>query len=270
MNSVSPYLRSILIAAGLIATSFSSQADDHAVPLSTLDWEPYIGKTLDGKGYVHEVVAAAFARSGYTLDAKFYPWARAVKTAREGEVAGLFPEYYDASRLEEFVFSDPYPGGPVGFYKRKDAGIAFSSDPQTQQDAALRALSQYKFGTVRGYINTATFDAADYLTKQPATSDEINLRKLFFKRVDLIFIDRLVAEHLLNTRLPKFKGALEFMLPALENKDLYIAFSKAHPQHENLRNAFNAGLREIGEDGTLADILERRGFLSAISGSSAP
>ena len=130
--------------------------------LATLEWEPYIGPNMKNNGYVFEIVEQALKRSNITVDIRFFPWARAVNTAQSGKRDGLFPEYYDEGRLANFVFSDSFPGGPVGLYKRKNNKIAYSVDPQKHQTEALKALEKYKFGVVRGYVNTKEFDAASF------------------------------------------------------------------------------------------------------------
>ncbi|KPA14846.1 amino acid ABC transporter substrate-binding protein [Candidatus Magnetomorum sp. HK-1] len=230
------------------------------VTLATLEWEPYIGPNMKNNGYVHEIVAEALKRSEVEVDIRFLPWARAVNTAKTGKRDGLFPEYYDESRLADFVFSDSFPGGPVGLYKRKDKKIAYSLDPQKDQSLALKGLKDYRFGVVRGYINTKAFDEASFLTKEEVNSDETNLKKLFKGRIDLIFIDKYVAKHIIVTKYPHFMGDLEFMEPPLEVKPLYIAFSKKAKDYEIKLKAFNSGLKKLKEEGMLNKIMEKHGF----------
>ncbi|WP_246841176.1 ABC transporter substrate-binding protein [Hahella sp. CCB-MM4] len=230
------------------------------VTLATLDWEPYVGQDMDSYGYVYELVTQAFARGGYKARTQFYPWARALDTTQRGKVDALFPEYYSASRLGDFAYSDPFLGGPVGFYMRRDSGIEFSIDPRLDQQSALMGLSQYKFGVVRGYLNTDAFDNADFLYKEEVTDDLTNLQRLYHNRVQLIFIDKFVAEYLINNHLPQYKKVLAFLDPPLEIKYLYVAFSKKVPDYEQKLNAFNRGLKDIQRDGTMEDIYSRHGF----------
>jgi ABC-type amino acid transport substrate-binding protein len=230
------------------------------VTLATLEWEPYIGPNMDNNGYVYEIVAEAYKRSGVDVDIRFLPWARAVKTAETGKRDGLFPEYYDEGRLEKFVFSDSFPGGPVGLYKRIDNKISYAVDPQQRQTVALKALKQYRFGVVRGYVNTKAFDEATFLTKDVANSDETNLKKLFKGRIDFIFIDKYVAKHIIVRKYPHFLTELEFMEPPLEVKPLYIAFSKQAKDYQSKLKAFNDGLKKLREEGMLTKIMEKHGF----------
>ncbi|WP_230400424.1 substrate-binding periplasmic protein [Zooshikella ganghwensis] len=250
--------------------SYSSASERPTIVLSSLNWAPYIGQDMPDKGYVYEVVKEAFARSGANVDVLFFPWARALHVARHGHVDGLFPEYYDKERKTEFIFSDPFPGGPVGFYKRRDRDIKFSSDPQKNLSKALQDLKEYKFGVVRGYINTKEFDDADYLKKEfddadylkkeESISDNVNLKRLYKDRVQLIFIDKYVAQYIIATRYPWYSLELEFMNPALEIKELYIVFSKKAKDYQKKLALFNSGLKQIKEDGTMEEIMSKHGF----------
>jgi len=230
------------------------------IELATLEWEPYIGEALPRKGFVHEIVTEAFRTMGYDVRITFYPWARALAVATSGQVDGLFPEYFDKSRTGSFTYSAPFQGGPVGFLVRKDSGIRFPSDPRKDMTATLQGMKQYRFGVVRGYLNTEAFDAADFLVKDETVTDEQNLQKLIARRVDLIFIDQYVARHLLDTRFPEARKELEFIEPALEIKPLYIAFSRRSAGHDRKVQDFNEGLAKLQKSGALKAILRRHGF----------
>lgn len=247
----------LVLALGAVLAILGS-ATVKSVRLVSLDWPPYIGSEIrDGSpmvpnnGYVAEIVIEAFKRVGYSTTVAFRPWERAVAEATQGIYDGLFPEYYGEERKTDFIYSDPFPGGPVGLMKRKDSPISFKT---------LQDLKGYRIGVVSGYINTAEFDAAAFLTKDEAVDDETNLRKLIFKRIDLIFIDRYVGEYLVRTSFPEAVGQLEFMEPALEVKPLYIVFSKKAPGVTQKIKDFNQGLALITADGTVAKIMEKRGF----------
>lgn len=235
-------------------------AESKRITLATLDWEPYVGKTLPGHGYVYEIVVAAFKSVGYQVDIQFFPWARAVKTAQSGQADGLFPEYYDDIRKTDFVFSDSFPGGPVGFLVRKDSMITFTVDPRKDQTKALQGMKQYSFGVVRDYINTKEFDAASFLKKDVADSDAQNIMKLYGKRIHLAFIDKFVAQHLIKTKYPNYAKYLVFMEPSLEVKPLYIVFSKAAPNYEQKMKDFNEGLNNLKKKGTIEVIMKKYGF----------
>ena len=231
------------------------------VRLASLEWEPYIGSKMPDQGYVAALIRAAFADQGMRVEIEIYPWARALHLARTGAVDGLMPEYFNASREGEFEYSAPFPGGPLVLYKRRRDATTFSTDPATNQDQALRALKGKRFGVVRGYLNTPVFDAATYLTKEEASDDATNLRKLVYGRIDFAVIDRRVAEHLIRTQYLDYGQRVMPMDPALADIPLYIAFSRKSPHKAAALAAFNRGLANLRKDGRV-DALYQRYILS--------
>ena len=242
----------VLASLSLSILCFSNEAPK-AVLLFTLEWDPYIGESLPQQGYVGELVDASFAASGCKASFKFLPWARAVDLARSGASDGYLPEYYDDSRSGDFEFSDEFPGGALVLYKRKGLDFAFSG--RTDE------LHGLKIGVVRGYLNTKGIDESRTLIKEEASTDLANMKKLAAGRLDLIVIDRLVAESILKA--DEFKGGVskvELVSPILEYKPLYICFSKIKPGWRERLAAFNHGLARIKASGELERILYRHGI----------
>lgn len=220
------------------------------VTLASLNWEPYVGENLDNQGYVAELVREAFKRSGYNVNIQFYPWARVVKLARHGDVDGYFPEYFSKDLKNDFYLSSPMKGGPVGFFKRKGDPVSYTT---------LKDLVPYRIGVVRGYINTAEFDAADYLKKDEAVNDLLNFKKLLGGRVDLVIADKFVGGYTLNTYLPGRAHRVEFISPPLKIMDLFLCISKKSPRGQSLMNGFEAGYSSMVKDGTISRIMKKAG-----------
>lgn len=248
-------------------------ASEKKVTLATGEWEPYVGSEMANYGFASEIVAEAFRKAGYELELQFYQWDEAVKLAEAGRVDGFFPAYYAKTREESFVFSDSFAESPVGLFKKsslptgppvtyKVGGrhITYSVDPRIDQTEALKGLKKFKIGVVKSYVNTPEFDAADFLMKEEALSDEANLKKLFRDEVQLIFIDKYVANNLIAKKFPWYLNEFELMEPPLEIKALYIAFSKKTKDHNQKLKAFNTGLSLMEKDGMLKQIKARYGF----------
>ena len=260
----------------LMFGSTASLAESKKITLATLEWEPYVGSKMPRHGLTAEIVVEAFKRVGYSVDIKFYSWTEALKLGESGEVDGIFPAYHSHSREEHFLFSEPFAESPLGFYKKSAAvagpnisqlkrateNIEFPEDPRIDQAAVLKMMKQYKFGVVKGYVNTPEFDAATYLEKVVATSDEENLRNLINDVVDLIFIDRYVAKNIIVNKFPWHLQDYEFMLPALDKKPLYIGFSKKAADHQQMLKDFNQGLNLARQDGLLKRLTDKYGLKS--------
>ncbi|MCW7753146.1 transporter substrate-binding domain-containing protein [Desulfobotulus sp. H1] len=219
---------------------------------ATLNWEPYIGVSLPEEGYVAQIVREAFAAGGgYTLDIEFMAWTWVVALAGSGRYDFYFPEYYDAKLEENFLLSDPIPGGPLAFFKRATDHIAYKN---------LQDLKPYKIGVVRGYVNTPEFDAAHYLTKVESMRDIDNIQKLLSGSVDLIVTDQYVGLYILRTQMPERMKDVTVITPPLEIKDLYVCIPKNARNANERMQAFNLGLQQLKDSGRIREIIASHGF----------
>ncbi len=240
-----------VLAALVTVFSFAPAQAGEKVRMATLDWEPYIGQSLRNQGFVAEIIRAAFFQAGIEVELDFLPWARAVKMAADGRYDGYGPEYMAEEVKRHSLFSDPFPGGPLGLFRKKGRNITYKT---------LDDLKPYRIGVVRGYVNTREFDAADFLTKEEAPDDLTNLKKLVKNRLDLVVADKYVGLYLAQRHLGQDAGMVEFVEPALEMKELYWCFSLKAPGHETRVRQFNEGLKKITADGSIRRIMKAHGF----------
>lgn len=236
----------------LLAACFLAHAAAGEVRLVTVEYPPYYGPELPNQGPITEVVATAYGIVGYQVDVEFMPWVRAMDEAKAGRADGLLGGWYSKERERWFVFSDELPGNKLHFYKRK--GTA----PKTFTSYA--DLTSYTIGTVRGYRNPPEFDAAPLQTDE-AHSDKVNLIKLANGRVDLVLIDRAVAEFLLGDELTRYAARLEAIQPPIEKPPLYVLISKKADNYEKKLDALNEGLKILKSKGAIRAIMERHGMM---------
>ncbi|MHA6495247.1 substrate-binding periplasmic protein [Pseudomonas borbori] len=244
----------------LLVLPLSTRADTLSVRLSTLEWPPYVSESLPDGGYAQAVVRRAFAEAGIAVQIRSYPWARALQLAEQGKVDGVFPEYLAPAERSDLLFSEPFPGGPVGLYKLRKQPIAFAADPRSNPEQALEALAGLRLGLVRGYLNHPALDANPAFTRSFASNDRQNLGKLLGGRVDIIFIDFRVAQHLINQAFPAHAEQFEAMQPALLQPDLYLTLSRNKPDAQTKIAAFNRGLRQLKASGELERLMREHGF----------
>lgn len=237
------------------AFEFNGEADK-TISLATLDWAPYIDSSICGQGWVQQLVVGAFIRKGYRVVSYFVPWKRAVAMTERGMVDALYPEYTispiamsDISpkqkRLDLLEMSEPFPGGSVSFWKRKDSDIKFDGD--------LLALRHVSIGVVAGYENTPEFDALmdqKYFAVNTAMNDWANVRKLFAGRIGLIVGDPEVFKYAIRRNLPteqaiQYFEELETVQPHLAEHPLFLAFSRKKPDYQLKLSDFNSSLVEL-------------------------
>ncbi len=242
----------------ILLCAFQAKIFAKHIALATTQWPPYVSTELKNMGYVYVIVTTALQNAGYDTSVQFLPWSEAKQLDKHGNNA-LFPTYENQEN-DHLICSEPITSSPVGFYKRKNKGIRYSvANPSQHQNIALNSLRHYRIGIVNGYQNINALDNADFLQKQMALSDIKNLQQLSYGEVDLAFSDIFVAEYYINKFYPKLDN-IEFMGPSLENKNLYVCFSKRDPNYKEKLMAFNHELNVLKQNGKFEKIYHRYNF----------
>ncbi|WP_440056218.1 substrate-binding periplasmic protein [Pseudoalteromonas sp. T1lg65] len=247
---------------------YNKQADKPLVHMVTLDWPPYIGEQLCNKGWVFQFAVALLADQGFPVYVEFLPWARAVRAIETGKADILFPEYYiedsapsdyvpGTTRRELLALSNAFPGGEIGFMKRRGEAERF--------DGNLSSIKDEVIGVVRGYQNTPEFDAMmdnnEFVTIEAV--DDLQLVKLLVgKRVNLIIGDPKVLRFTVNySSLSKAEKvellrSIETVKVPLKYNHLYFALSKAKKTWRSLLQAINRGLYQFDNRGETQRMIE--------------
>lgn len=231
--------------------SVGSHAAQRLVTLTSSEYPPYYGSDLPKNGAIAEVVVEAFRLVGYQVNLRFYPFPRALQAAQSGECDGMIALWHRQEREQWFVFSAPLASNTLGFYKRKDAAIQFTS---------LADLGRYRIGVVRGYATPSAFDAAWLPGVKQVTLDIQNLRKLGLGRLDLALIDKAQGAYLIKHRAPELAEVLEWLEPSFDADPMHLVFSKSRPGYEQRHYDFNRGLALLAKSGQLAKILAAHGL----------
>lgn len=210
------------------------------------DWFPYSGKFEDGpRGIAVDIVRAAFAAENTTVVFKMMNYDRGMALVKEGLAVGCF----DAPRTREiedaYLWHDEKLFGSDGFFY---ALSAYSGSIHNIADIAGK-----KIGLTQGYGYGDVIDLDTRIVKEYSKTDTIIIKKLLSNRLDFIILFDKIADYL----IPKLciQGKIKPVGKAT-HIDLYIAFSKTHPEARKWRDIFNRGLRKIKEDGTYQKIID--------------
>ncbi len=230
------------------------------IVLATTEREPYIGKNLLNQGYVYELVSEAFSQMDHNVKFKYFPLARAIKETIKGSTDGIAPFSFDKKRLNDFVFSDPFPGDNLVILKKKSSKISIPGGSIENLSDILNSLKKYKVGIVRGSTVAAEFDKVQVVGKTLLVKDIQSIDMLAAGRVDLIIIDKFSAADLLTKERPHLIGELEFTPPALVSNPFHVAFLKKSKRGEQFKTIFNLGLKALQKNGRLAAIQAKHGL----------
>ena len=85
------FLAALVIA---VLVSGPGLAADKTLKLAATEYPPFYGKELKDHGFITEIIATAFERSGYQINVKFLPWKRALEKTKDGAYDGVFVQFY--------------------------------------------------------------------------------------------------------------------------------------------------------------------------------
>jgi polar amino acid transport system substrate-binding protein len=200
-------------------------------------------------GFLVAITQRAFERAGYTVSISYMPWVRALQMVLNGDAEALLGAYHTPERAQRLLYTEPIGSAELVFFALKDSGIRYQS---------LEDLRPYRIGTISGARYTPEFDAADFLMKEAVSDYVLNLRKLLAGRVHVMVEKRSVVEHALAARFASQASRVVALDKPLTSAQFFNAFSRAMPGHERKVADFNAGLKSIAADGTLAGIMALR------------
>ena len=220
-----------------------------AIKLAYNDWSPYHSPDMPNQGPIAEIVKQAFKRVGYNAKLEFFPLANLMEKLKSGRYDAGFAAYYSKQRAKEYVFSDPIGiCSRVAFLKKKTTKIRFTK---------LEDLEPYRIGVTRGYIYAVPeFDNAKFLNKIESASEEASILNLLKGRLDLVIIDKVVAQYLIDKKFRANIDEFDYLEFTNEKGELYLFISETNKEAERIKKDFDYGLKLIKEDGTFDRIIK--------------
>ncbi|MEC4725018.1 transporter substrate-binding domain-containing protein [Shewanella sp. D64] len=219
--------------------------EESTLNIVSTNYPPFYSDSYSNSGAVAYIVATAFKRRGYNVSHKFYPFIRATLLVKTGKADGIVGLWYRKEREQWAAYSQPIVPLNIVLYKRKDSDISY----QTLSD-----LQGLRIGVGRGYANPVAFTQAKLVTEE-SSSDELNMKKLFLKRIDLVLIGRELAQYIIRTGPDEYANVFEEVGEPLSVEVFHFGASKSIPGFQNLIKEFNLGLESMRRDGSLEKIL---------------
>lgn len=239
------YIR-CLIVLFITCTIFKLSAKEKSFHLVAGVYPPYTIDNGEIKGLNIEIIRAAFAAVNYSVTIEILPFSRAMHYAQSGKADGLLI-WHTKDREKWFQFSSVISESEVAFYKSKTLKFDFNS---------MRSLMPYSIGTVANYAYIPDFLEAEYLNKDVVGTDRQNITKLIFGRVDIVLIDKRMANYIVNTEYPEHVKEFDWA-GVLQREKYYLAISKLAEVYQQKLTDFNLGLKIITDNGTRAAIEEQ-------------
>jgi polar amino acid transport system substrate-binding protein len=213
----------------------------------TNNYEPYYGEDMPDSGPVLKITRLAFRETGYEVDVRFKPWARAISEGEKGECDVIAGVWFNTGREGWMALTDPILENEIGFYKRKNDDLVFKNYADLKAKGVV-------IGIVRSYINPEGFDQWGLRVEEVA-DDVLNIRKLMHQRIRLVLVDRQVGAFLLKKEGLAENG-MEWLV-TLQKIGLCNAVMKnAQGDWKKKRDDFNKGLEILKRKGVIQEILK--------------
>lgn len=200
----------------------------------TLDWPPYTTEKDEELGAACKALKEALRSVGVEVEFIFMPWARGIYEVKKSEYVGIFPVWNNGAhkegKLSPMLFTSP-----IGFVYNKNATHAWTK---------LEDFKGLNIGIVQSYEypeEILDLGKKDFFHLQTVTSDEQNLHKVAYKRIDLTIVDLVNARYLTEVRHPELKDLLSFDPKAYQKAGLYISLkndSHYEERFKKLKEAF--------------------------------
>ena len=247
------YCQALVLATVCLAGGEAfAQPPAKSLVIGTIHMPPHSIEDTALPSFSREVFTEAMASQGYTVDIRFFPWARAFELGKLGKVDAVWPSIREKEREAWFQFGSPVLHTNYVLIKRRDLPLSFRR---------LEDAKPYLVGTLRGGITGSALDhAGGEYRIEPNTSFGQNLQKLAAGRIDLMTGERYNAAYLLKNEFAPFNDAVEILFPTISTISFYLMFSKNAPDVGDKMQAFEKGLRTLRVNGRLAALLRRHGY----------
>ncbi len=229
--------------------------DAHHLVFCSDVWAPFAGVAdSPTPGYCIEVIKAIYENEGYSANYITLPWTRCIEDTRSGRLTALLAAHkVDAP---DFIFPTEQIArtSDLVFYVRADSDWNYDG---------LQSLKHIKLGYIQDYAYPSLI--YDYI-KANTGSDQILashgdepllrlIEALQMKRIDAFIEFSVVGNHKLRQLELEHAiingGAISYP------EGLYVAFSPARPDAQQLADLFDLKVKELRKNGTLKAISQK-------------
>lgn len=238
-------MKSVLLSLMLLVSAASAEK---FVIVAEDDWYPY-SAAVNGKpeGFSVDVVKAAYKAAGHEVDYKLLTYNKCMADVSEGKEIGCFDTIIDENVLKTQQFhKEPLFTAKLMIYAKADS---------TATGLTIKDLAKKKVGVTAGYTYGDEFEKNTEMIKEQAPQDLFNLRKLIAGRIDYAIVYEKVGESIIGKNKSELFGKVK-PVGQVGSLDVFVSFSKKHPQATKAMDEFDKGLKAIKANGEYKKIEE--------------
>lgn len=205
------------------------------------DWYPFSG-LRNGKheGFSPELIRAAYATQGVQVEFQVVPLTRCLAMARTKTTLGCVESIRGKDIENAYLWHQrPMFRSRLYLYARKESNFVYHSINDLQNGPRVGVTVGYEYGE--------DFDRSKSIRRDIANSDLQCLQKLLRGRVDVVPVYDKVYRQLAKAN-PEFDEQFK-IVGTLYEADLYIAFSKQHPDSARYAAMLDKGLQQLINSG---------------------
>lgn len=215
------------------------------------DWYPYSAQR-EGRitGLTVDLVRAAYASVGISVQLKSMPFARCMALVERGDELGCFNSGQDLKHSQDsYLFhATPLLLNSNGIYAKATS---------LESGLGPAALSGRRVGLTHGASYGDAIEANQAIVRVVALTDLANLRMLTAGRADFAVMDDRVFDHLEQAHATELHGKLKRVGKAFSDLPIFVAFSKRHPDAARQATLLDRGLAALRASGEYQRIIDR-------------
>jgi polar amino acid transport system substrate-binding protein len=237
----------LLFLISLFGFAMTLAAQDSFVLAAEDDWYPYsAGIGYKAQGLSVELISAAYAAAGATVNYEAVPFSRAMAGVKSGRYTGCF----NAAKSEQLKVDYLVPEQSLGKSIQTVWGKSAASPVKSYQELEGRTV-----GLANAYTYSPLLTDNDKIIKETARLEVSNLKKLARGRIDYTIIDHWVALYLINTNKAELQGKIK-QLGEMQIDEIIPVFSKTHPDGARAMYLYEKGMAIIKSNGTYDKIIQ--------------
>ena len=242
-------IKSIILFC-LLTWAQSAPAQE-TIRLTNGEWQPYVSEYAPHYGFASHIVNEAFALVGVRVEYGFFPWKRALESAKKGQWDGGVGFWDSEERRKYFYFSEELIApSEMAFFHLKTTKFDWNS---------VEDLKGLKIGGTLEYYYGKGLDEAEkagLIHIERVGSDELSLKKLLKGRIDVFPGDLMVTHAQIQDTFSAKEATLFAHHPkTFEYRGVYILFSKQVEGNKQRRDLFNKGLSLLKQSGRYDEIM---------------
>ena len=252
-------MRSLLLVL-LTICFFQLNAQNSTLQLASDVWPPFTNVTGE-KSVATDLVRVALNRINVPAEFHVLDFKGVTEGMDSGKFQGSAALWKTAEREESFFFSEPYLLNQLVLVGLQGTDVSATSPTQ---------LTGKKIGVVVNYGYDEDLLEATNLELVYGESDQQNLEKLLYKKIDYMLVDALLLQYLFQYQLDDVNKHLAVGREHFESKTLHLALRKDTPNAQQILEAFNEQIKVMLTDGTYHQVLELNWIKADVDGDGNP